>query len=76
MTEGSLTELIFQRWRPVLEAAGRPEARPRQRCCSEFNHLGHVGRSLVGVHDVHQQGTVCTQFLILSATCVSASGLE
>jgi len=55
MTEGSLTELGFQRWRTVLEAAGRPEARPRRRSCSEFNHLGHVGRSLVGVNEVHQE---------------------
>jgi len=54
MTEGSLTELGFRRWRPVLEAAGRLEARPR-RCCSEFNHLGQVGRSLVGVNEVHQE---------------------
>jgi len=55
MTEGSLTELDFQRRRPVLEADGRPEARPRRRCCSEFNHLGHVGRSLVGENEVHQE---------------------
>jgi len=55
MTEGSLTELGFQHWGPVLEAAGRPEARPRRRCCSEFNHLGHVGRSLVGVNEVYQE---------------------
>jgi len=62
MTGGSLTELGFQRWRPVLKAAGGPEARLRRRCCSEFNHLGHVGRSLVGVNEVHQDsgGTVCT----------------
>jgi len=53
MTEGSLAELGFQRWRPLLEAADRPEARPRRRCCSEFNYLGHVGKSLVGVNEVH-----------------------
>jgi len=55
MTEGSLTELGFQRWLPVLEVAGILEARPRQRCCSDFNHLGHVGRSLVGVNELHQE---------------------
>jgi len=55
MTEGSLTELGFQCWLPVQEVTGRPEARPRRRCYSEFNHLGHVGRSLVGVNKVHQE---------------------
>jgi len=55
MTEDSLTELGFQRWLPVREVTGRPEARPRQRCCSEFNHLDHVGRLLVGVIEVHQE---------------------
>jgi len=55
MTESSLTELGFQRWLPVQEVTGRPEARPPQRFCSEFNHLGHVGRSLVGVNKVHQE---------------------
>jgi len=39
MTEGSLTELGFQRWRPVLEVAGRPEARPRRRCCLAADDL-------------------------------------
>jgi len=45
VTEGSLTvgPLGFQRWIPVREVTGRPEARPRRRCCSEFNHLGHLG---------------------------------
>jgi len=55
MIEGSLTELGFQRWRPVQGVTGRPEARPRRRCCSEFNYLGHVGRSLLGVNVVHQE---------------------
>jgi len=55
MTEVSLSELGFQRWLPVQEVTGRPEARLRQRCCSEFDHLGHVGRSLVGVNEVHQK---------------------
>jgi len=50
-----MTELGFQLWLPVQEAAGRPEARPRRRCCSEFNHLGHVGRTLVGANEVHHQ---------------------
>jgi len=40
-------------WLPVQEVTGRPDARPRRRCCSESNHLGHVGRSLVGVNEVH-----------------------
>jgi len=34
---------------------GRQEARLRRRCCSEFDDLGHVGRSLVGVNKVHQE---------------------
>jgi len=55
MTEGSLTELGFQCWHPVLEVTGKPEARARRRCCCEFNHLGHVGRSLVGVNEVRQE---------------------
>jgi len=55
MTEGSLTEVGFQRWLPVQEVTGSPEARPRRRCCSEFNHLGSVGRPLVGVNEVHQE---------------------
>jgi len=55
MTECSLTELGFQRWFPVQEVTGRPEARPRRRCCSKFDHLGHVGMSLVGVNEVHVQ---------------------
>jgi len=55
MTEGWLTELGFQRWFPVQEVTGRPEARPRRRFCSEFNHLGHVGRSLVDVNEVQQE---------------------
>jgi len=53
MTEGSLTELGFQRWLPVQEVPGRPEERLQRRCCSEFYHLGHVGKSLVGVNEVH-----------------------
>jgi len=55
MTEGSLTELGFQPWRPVQEVTGKPEARLRRRYCNEFNHLGHVGWSLVGVNEVNQE---------------------
>jgi len=55
MTEDSLTELGFQRWLPVQEVTGRLEVRPRRRFYSEFNHLGHVGRSLVGVNEVRQE---------------------
>jgi len=61
MTEGSLAELGFQRWLPIQEVAGRPEARPRRRYCSEFDHLGHrqVAVRMVGVNEVHQE----TQFV-------------
>jgi len=57
MTEGSLTELGFQCWLPIQEMTGRPEARPRRRCCSEFNHVRQVGRWLLGVDEVlvHQE---------------------
>jgi len=51
MTEGCLTELGFQRWHPVQEMTGRP----RRRYCSKFDHLGHVGRSLVGGNEVQQE---------------------
>jgi len=55
MTEGLLSELSLQRWLSVQEVTGRPEARRQRRCCSDFNHLGHVGRSLVGVNEMHQE---------------------
>jgi len=55
MTESSLTELGFLRLLALQEVTGRPEARLRRKCCCEFNHLGHVGRSLVGVNEVHQE---------------------
>jgi len=51
----SLTEFGLQRWLTVQEVTGRQEARPGRRWCSEFNHLGHVGRSMVGVNEVHQE---------------------
>jgi len=55
MTEGSLIELGFERWLPLQEVTGRQEARTRRRCCSEFNHFSHVGRSLVGMNEVYQE---------------------
>jgi len=73
MTEGSLTELGFQRWLPVREVTGRPEARPRLRCFSEFDHLG---RSLVGVNEVHHEAQFVQNSWFLSAASVSASELE
>jgi len=74
MTEGSHTELGFQRWLPVQEVTGRPEARLRRRCCSEFDYLGH-SHQLVGVNEVHQEA-LCREFVILSAARVSALELE
>jgi len=59
---------LFSRWLPVQEVTGRLEARPRRRCCSEFNYLGHVGTSLHGWCEWGASGgTICREFVILSA---------
>jgi len=70
MTEGSPTELGVQRWLPVQEVTGRPEARPRRRCCSEFSHVGHVGRSLVDVNEMHLEAYFVDKSRFVSAVNV------
>jgi len=69
ITEGSFTKIGFQRWLPVQEVTGRPEARPRWRCGSEFNHLGHVGRSLVGVNMVQQEAQFVENLWFIGSQC-------
>jgi len=51
-------------------------SRPRRRCCSEFNHLGHVGRSLVGLNEVYQEAQFVHNSRFIGSQCVSASELE
>jgi len=72
MTEGSLTELGFQRWLSVQEVTGRPEPDCDEDAAVSSTISAIVGRSLVGVNEMHQEIVLLT-IRDLSAANVSES---